>query len=106
MLFFNLNRQKSKAMPLDPNKVFMFPESYNQLRKELMLHWTDLWNDPRCGWAMAFDMPMFIEFMNSKLDSVLRVTVVIDGDEKFCDYVCSTFLKELRRRRGPDATIN
>ena len=87
-------------MPLDPDKIFMFPESFNELRKELMLHWPDLWADPRCQWAMAFDMHMFIEFMNSKLDSILRISVVVEDNVKFCDLVCGTFLKELRKRRG------
>ena len=87
-------------MPLDPDKVFMFPESFNELRKELMLHWPNLWADPRGSWAMAFDMAMFIEFMNEKLGNPFVGSVVVDGDEKFCDMVCSTFLKELRKRRG------
>jgi hypothetical protein len=46
--------------------------------------------------------------MNAQLDGVLKVTVVMAGegkDEKFCDYVCSTFLKELKKKRGPDATV-
>jgi len=87
-------------MPLDPDKVFMFPESFNELRKELCLHWPDLWVDPKCGWAMAFDMAMFIEFMNSKLGMPLRISVVVENDEKFCDLVCTTFLTTLRKKRG------
>jgi hypothetical protein len=92
-------------VPLDPEKVFMFPESYNQLRKEMFTYWNNdqcsipnLWN--RVSYYMAFDMHAFIEEMNTVLGGVLRLTVVVEGDEKFCDLVCSTFLKELRKRRG------
>lgn len=87
-------------MPLDPAKIFMFPESYTELRKELTTHWPDLWKDPRCQWAMAFDAPMFVEFMNSKLDGVYNVAIRTSDDETRIDYICTTFLTELRKRRG------
>lgn len=84
-------------------KIFMFPDSYNELRKELVNNWPELWKDPRCGWAMAFDAPMFTEFMNSKLDGVLKIVTVggaIWDDKDNCNRVCHIFLTELRKRRG------
>lgn len=87
-------------MPLDPSKIFMFPESYNELRKELVNNWPDLWSDPRCGWAMAFDADLFVEFMNTKLDGVYKVVLATREDELRIDHVCKIFLTELRRRRG------
>jgi hypothetical protein len=87
-------------MPIDPKNIFMFPESYNELRKELYTHWPELWNDPRGGWAMAFDAELFVEFMNSKLDGVYKVRPATNNDELAIDYICKTFLTELRKRRG------
>jgi len=92
-------------MPLDPDKVFMFPESYNELRKELVMHWAsidskipNLW--AQVGWYMAFDMVEFMERMNDKLGGVLTVVPITKNDELRTDVVCKVFLKELRKRRG------
>lgn len=81
-------------------KVFMFPEEYNELRKELMLNWPELWKNWRCQWAMAFDAEIFVEFMNTKLNGVYRIAMATDDKQKEIGYICGTFLKELRRLRG------
>lgn len=95
-------------------KLFMFPDEYNELRKELFTHWNPKetgehphhkqanvkWDDPRCGWALAFDAELFVEYMNSRLDNVFRVAVITNSDDLRIANICSVFLKELRRRRG------
>lgn len=92
-------------MPLDPEKVFMFPESYNELRKELMTFWDSpdskiphLWK--WVGWYMAFDMVEFIERMQDKLDHPIKVIPLTKDDTVRTDIVCTAFLTELRKRRG------
>lgn len=101
-------------MPNFDQKIFMFPESYNELRKELETHWnpkkTGLyphhklaevrWDYWRCGWAMAFDAEEFVSYMNEKLDGVFKIRLVSNDDDLHIDNICKTFLKELRRRRG------
>ncbi len=87
-------------MPLDPSKIFMFPEEWIELRKELVTHWPDLWKHPGVGWAMAFDADLFVETMNSKLDGVYNVLLATDDRQRQIGYICGIFLKELRRRRG------
>lgn len=96
-------------MPLNfDQKVYTFPDSWIELRKELYNYWReDLpsskvpnWNDPRCGWALAFDAPLFTEYMNTALGGVLNVAMVTNDKEFHIDYICKTFLKELRKRRG------
>lgn len=79
-------------------KIFMFPESYNELRKELHDHWPSLWN--KVQWSMAFDAELFVELMNRNLDGVYKVALVTSERELEISHICSTFLKELRRRRG------
>lgn len=92
----------------------MFPDQYNELRKELSTHWNPKqtgehphhklamvrWDSYRCGWAMAFDAEMFVEYMNEKLDGIFRVAIMTNDDELRIGNICSVFLKELRRRRG------
>lgn len=95
-------------------KVFWFPEEYNELRKELETHWNPVktgkyphhyladvkWTAPQCGWAMAFDAEMFVEYMNGKLDGVYNIALATNDDQQRIGYICGTFLKELRKRRG------
>lgn len=85
-------------MPLDPSKIFMYPESYNQLRKELChpFH-ARLWK--KVQWFMAFDFPLFVENMNRELDLRVYFEADLDG-------VCTIYLNELRKKRGPDAIIH
>src|SRR3990172_4847234 len=44
------------------DKIYMFPESYNALRRELHDNWPNLWNI--VSYAMAFDAITFIELMD------------------------------------------
>lgn len=87
-------------MPNFDQKIFWFPESYNELRKELVKFWPELWEQRRCQWAMAFDADIFIEFMNEKLDGVYNVAIVTNDDHLRMDHICTIFLTELRKRRG------
>lgn len=72
-------------------KVYLFPESYNQLRKELCNYWPTLWQ--LVGWPMAFAANIFVDTMNEALD----MNEVLDSDR--VDAVCTAFLEELHRRR-------
>lgn len=78
-------------MPLDPSRVFMFPDSFNNLRKELIDNWPALW--VKVQWAMAFDAELFVEMMNKEL-----YTKLPQGAD--CDQWCSKYLKLLRAKRG------
>lgn len=74
-------------------KIYMFPESYNELRRELYNNWQDsIW--PQVSWAMAFAANLFVERMNEFLD----LKVQLDSDR--VDYICTVYLNELRKRRG------
>lgn len=96
-------------------KIFMFPEQWIELRKELEIHWNPdktgkhphhllvpnlKWSDPRCGWALAFDAELFVEYMNSRFDGIYRIAAVTRDDELRIAHICGIFLKELRKRRG------
>lgn len=74
----------------------MFPDSYNNLRKELHDHWPKIWKDVQ--WSMAFDAEMFVEKMQRHLG--LQLLLVPGTPSAECDYWCSRFLQELRTLRG------
>lgn len=73
-------------------KIFMFPESYNELRKELHNHWPELW--AIVSWRMAHRAEEFVEQMNAALD----LAVVFDTEA--VDFISTTFLNALRKKRG------
>lgn len=73
-------------------KIYLFPESYNELRRELHDHWPNLWKV--VGWPMAYAANIFVEEMNSALD--LRVT--LDSDR--IDAICTEYLQALWKKRG------
>ena len=73
-------------------KIYMFPESYNQLRMELHNHWPDLWS--RVSWAMAFAANIFVEKMNDELG----LAVILDSAK--VDAICTEYLQTLRTKRG------
>jgi hypothetical protein len=81
-------------------KIYMFPESFNALRKELFEHWPTLFMqvNPETGTSLAHDMVnnavQFVGTMNGALD----LTVQMDSDN--IDAICRTFLDELRVKRG------
>ena len=94
--------------------IYIFPESWQELRKELFTHWnpkhTGLkshhylcdvrWDRPECGWAMAFDADLFVEYMNGKLKGVYKVLTATNDKEFQIGHICKIFLTELRRIRG------
>ena len=72
-------------------KIYLFPESYNQLRKELSTYWPNLW--AQVSWPMVFAAGMFIERMNDALDMNEQL------DSERVDAICTAYLEELHRRR-------
>lgn len=72
-------------------KIYMFPESYNQLRKELHDYWPNLWAG--VSWPMAFAANMFVERMNEALD------MTIQFDSGKVDFICESFLVKLQDLR-------
>ena len=100
-------RNYSSAMPVDSapqtvqkpatgndlqDKIYMFPESYNALRKELVENWPNLWNT--VGYWMAFDAIRFIELMDYALD------VKTTWDSAKVGAICHRYWNELRAKRG------
>lgn len=73
-------------------KVYMFPESYNALRRELYEYWPNLFG--LVGYAMAFDAVRFIELMDAALDT--KTTF----DSQKVDGTCKKYLDLLRNKRG------
>lgn len=73
-------------------KIYMFPESYNQLRKELVENWPTLWLG--VGWYMAFKAEDFVSIMNDALE------MRIQFDTEKVGWICEQFLTALRKKRG------
>ena len=87
-------RMNAPARP-DANfdeKVYMFPESYNALRRELFENWPSLFQT--VGHAMAFDAIRFIELMDAALDT--KTTF----DTAKVDSISKKYLNLLRNKRG------
>lgn len=77
------------------DKVYLMPESYNALRRELHDNWPKLWEVSQ--WCMAFDGPSFVRIMDNALDMVTQFdTANVDG-------ICKKFLDGLRAKRGLSA---
>lgn len=82
------------------DKVYLFPESYNALRRELDENWRNLFNNinPETGvslaYCMVFDAPQFIGILNGALD------LAVQYDTENIDQICKTFLDALRVKRG------
>lgn len=73
-------------------KIFMFPESYNQLRAEISRNWPSLW--ALVAWRMAYKAEEFVEYMNDALE----MRLVFDTEK--VSWICEQYLKELHKRRG------
>lgn len=73
-------------------KIYMFPESYNALRKELCEEWPEIW--PFVGWYMANNAQMFVNLMNEGTGLKLQ----FDSDK--VESICKTYLNFLRNKRG------
>ena len=81
-------------------KIYLFPESFNALRRELEENWPALFHtvNPETGMslavAMVFDASQFIGTLNGALDLAEQYdTGNVDG-------ICKKFLNELRAKRG------
>mgnify|MGYP000166513738 CR=1 FL=1 len=81
----------SKSKNFD-QKIMMFPESYNALRRELYEQWPELW--PLAGWAMAHKPEDFAAIMNAGLE------VRVQFDSGKVDEICQIYLDLLRKKRG------
>lgn len=79
-----------KAKNFD-QKIYMFPESYNQLRKELHDYWPALWAVVQ--WSLAHRAEEFVEIMNE----ALGLAVVFDTEK--VDFISTTFLNRLIEMR-------
>lgn len=95
----NPNGKDEQQHSFDPNskknfdqKIYMFPESYNALRKELMENWPNLW--AIVSWRMAYRAEEFIECMNEALD------LQIAFDTTNVAWICDQYLTALRKKRG------
>jgi hypothetical protein len=73
-------------------KIYMFPESFNALRKEMYENWPNLFRE--VGHCMAFNAIEFVEAMDAALDT--RTT--FDSDK--VDAICQKYLDLLRNKRG------
>lgn len=75
-------------------KVYMMPESYNALRREMQQNYPTLWEG--VGWFMAFDFGgRFVELMDAACDTK---TLVMGTD--YVDNMCKRWLNALRQKRG------
>lgn len=72
-------------------KIYMFPESFNALRKELSQNWPALWQ--KVGWLMGNNGPQFVEVMNQELDTKVQF------DSGKVDAICQEFLFVLQFSR-------
>jgi hypothetical protein len=81
----------------------MYPESFNQLRKEIVDNWPDMW--PVVGWSMAFAFrEMFMTAMNEAFrnGNIDEQKYVASADESL-DIICQRYLDGLRAMRGVSA---
>lgn len=81
-------------------KIYMFPESFNALRREMEGYWPTLFNQVPPGletsiaYDMVFDAPQFVARMNGALDLQLQ------ADSENVDGICKAYLNALRKLRG------
>jgi hypothetical protein len=73
-------------------KIYMFPESFNALRRELVEHWPEIW--PLVAWCMGNNGPEFVSRMNAGLQMNLQF------DTNKVESICLTYLNRLRKQRG------
>lgn len=74
------------------DKIYLFPESYNALRRELVENWPKVWQ--KVGYLMAFDAVAFVEH----LDAVCNLKTTFDSQK--VDAICKRYLDALRNLRG------
>lgn len=73
-------------------KIYLFPESYNALRRELYENWPVLWASVQ--YQMAYRAEEFMEKMNHFCD----LKLVLDSDK--VGWICDQYLTALRKKRG------
>lgn len=89
----------SKRRSFD-QKVYLFPESFNALRRELQENYKNFFEsvNPEVGvspaWAMVHDAAQFIGLMNGAFDCVEQM------DSENVDGICKVFLNAARKKRG------
>ena len=86
-----MNKEAAKDASFD-QKVYLMPESYNALRRELDEYYPNLF--ARVGYVMAFDASTFIEMMDAALDT----KTTFDSDK--VSAICHKYLNLLRNKRG------
>lgn len=95
------NTDKNQHSLMDPakekqahfsEKIYMFPEAYNALRRELSTHWPALWQVTQ--WRMAYKAEEFVEQMNAALD----MNIVFDSAK--VSWICEQYLAALEKRRN------
>ena len=79
--------------------VYLVPESFNALRRELEQNWPNLWNSP-LQYFMAFQPQRFVTSMDEALDLVTQF------DSGNVDGICKRYLDKLREKRGLKALHN
>lgn len=73
-------------------KIYLFPDEYIALRKELVEHWPEIWI--LVGWLMAHNGPQFVDAMNAGLQMNLQFDTHKVGP------ICKKYLNRLRKQRG------
>lgn len=81
-------------------KIYLFPESFNALRRELEDNWREWFTaiQPEFGmspaYAMVFNAPQFVGMCNGATDEVVQF------DSDAVEATCKTFLNAFRKKRG------
>lgn len=73
-------------------KIYLMPESFNALRRELMEEWPELW--ALVSYRMAYRAEEFVELMNEGLQMNQRF------DTHNVNNICKAYLNKLRNNRG------
>lgn len=83
---------KAKSTDHISKKVYMMPESFNALRRELQANYPTLWQYVQGD--MAWNSQRFIHKMDEALGTVTQF------DSANVDGICKRFLDKLRAKRG------
>lgn len=95
--------QKNDLLPANAEfsrKIYLFPESYNALRRELEENYENFFTlvNPEIGMspaqAMVFNAPAFLGMCNGALDTVIQY------DSENVDGICKKLLNGFRNLRG------
>lgn len=95
----NRHQEAHKTANID-QKVYLFPESFNALRRELEENWREFFHtvnpltNTSPAWCMVFDAPQFIGYCNG------ATGLAVQMDSEAVDEICKTFLNAFRKMRG------